>query len=215
MARVGLLGGTFDPVHNGHLQIASLVLEHCRLDTILFVPAAHPPHKDKHLVCDIDHRLNMLRRATKSDKQFQISEIETDRDSLSYTIDTVEKLKNTSGDDTVYYFILGFDALIEIETWHRWQDLLQTTNFIVAVRPGFSLKEVEQILTRNGFSSDQADNDRWVCEKFGNEVLFLGETIDDISSTTIRARIAADELWQGLVPSVVADYISRNNLYVN
>ena len=214
MALVGLLGGTFDPIHNGHLQLASMVVDRYRVDTILFIPAAHPPHKDEHQICDIDHRLNMLRLATASNKRFQISEIETDRNSLSYTIDTVEELRITAGEDTIYYFIIGFDALVEIETWHRWRDLLSGTNFIVAVRPGYSLINVERLLKRNGFTPDQANADRWVCGKSGNEVLFLMEKIEDISSTAIRTRITAGDSWHALVPPVVADYITRNNLYL-
>lgn len=215
MAPVGLLGGTFDPVHNGHLQLASLVLKKYRVKTILFIPAAHPPHKDEHRVCDIDHRLNMLRLATDAYQHFAISEIETARNSLSYTIDTIEELRKATGENTVYYFILGFDALAEIETWHRWQELLFRTNFIVAVRPGYSLSEVEQLLERNGFYPDRSRDDRWVCDSSGNEVLFLREATVDISSTTIRRRIAKDDEWQSLVPPEVADYITRNNLYLS
>jgi nicotinate-nucleotide adenylyltransferase len=214
MAVVGLLGGTFDPVHNGHLQLGSLVLNRYRIKTILFIPAAHPPHKDEHRVCDIDHRLNMLRLATNIDERFAVSEIETARTSVSYTIDTIDELRKLSDADTLYYFILGFDALSEIETWHRWQDLLYTINFIVAVRPGFSIKEVERLLARNGFYPDQTTKDRWVCDRSGTEVLFLREETEDISSTAIRKRIAEGALWRSQVPPEVAEYITRNNLYI-
>lgn len=215
MASVGLLGGTFDPVHNGHLQLASLVLKKYRLKKILFIPAAHPPHKDEHQVCAIDHRLNMLRLATNRDERFAISEIESGRSSMSYTIDTIEELRKKTAGDIIYYFILGLDALSEIETWHRWQDLLYRTNFIVAVRPGYSLKEVELLLERNGFYPDQSRTDRWVCDSPGSEVLFLTEETEDISSTTVRNRIAEDNFWRSLVPQDVAEYISRNNLYLS
>jgi len=213
MAPVGLLGGTFDPVHNGHIQLASHVAENYSFKTILFVPAALPPHKDEHQVSAIDHRLSMLRLAVSGDERFVISDIETARTSVSYTIDTIEELRRRTDDDTVYYFIIGFDALAEIETWHRWQELLYGVNFIVAVRPGISVKDVEQLLGRNGFYPDQVNNNRWVCSNSGNEVLFLEEDIDDISSTDIRRRIAEGDSWRSLVAPEVADYITRNSLY--
>ncbi len=213
MAVVGLLGGTFDPIHNGHLQLASLVLNKYPINSILFIPAAHPPHKDEHRVCDIEHRLNMLRLATNNDQRFVVSEIETIRHSMSYTIDTIEELRKASTADTLHYFILGFDALSEIETWHRWQELLYRVNFIVAVRPGFSVKDGEELLERNGFHPDRGTDDRWFCERSGNEVLFLREETEDISSTTIRKRIAEGGSWRSLVPLEVADYITDNDLY--
>ena len=111
------------------------------------------------------------------------------------------------------FSIIGYDALSEIETWYRWKDLLDTTNFIVAVRPGFSLKEIQQLLERNGFSPDKGNEERWIGEQYGNEILFLAGEIADISSTDIRFRIAADKAWSDLVPPDVADYIIRNNLY--
>ena len=213
MARIGLLGGTFDPVHNGHLQLAEAVLQTCDLDKILFIPAAHPPHKNQAIVCAIEHRLHMLKLGIGERKEFQISEIEISRTRASYTIETVEELRRSSGTDTRYHFILGYDALFEIETWHRWDELLASTNFIVAVRPGFSLKEIEQLLKRNGFRPARKGKDRWVHRQHANEVWFLADEIVDISSTDIRARILSARTWKNLVPPSVATYIMENRLY--
>ena len=213
MQQIGLLGGTFDPIHNGHLQLGDRVLEKYHFDKILYIPAANPPHKDKEVVCDVEHRLQMLKLAISGNRRFDLSEIEISREKASYTFDTIQELKRYSGAGVLYHFIIGFDALSEIETWYRWQDLLVETNFIVAVRPGFSLKLIKQLLERNGFFPEEGRVDRWVGEQTGNEILFLAGEIADISSTEIRTRIETNEAWADLVPPEVADYIIHNRLY--
>ena len=212
MQKVGLLGGTFDPVHNGHLQLGDRVLENYNLDKILFIPASTPPHKNE-AVSAVGHRLQMLKLAISGNRRFDFSEIEISRQKVSYTFDTIQELKSCGGTGVLYHFIIGYDALSEIETWYRWQDLLVVTNFIVAVRPGFSLKEIEQLLERNGFSPEDGGADRWIGEQTGNEILFLAGQIADISSTEIRSRIASRKPWADLVPPLVADYIISNRLY--
>lgn len=212
MQKVGLLGGTFDPVHNGHLQLGDRVLENYNLDKILFIPASTPPHKNE-AVSAVGHRLQMLKLAISGNRRFDFSEIEISRQKVSYTFDTIQELKSCGGTGVLYHFIIGYDALSEIETWYRWQDLLVVTNFIVAVRPGFSLKEIEQLLERNGFSPEDGGADRWIGEQTGNEILFLAGEIADISSTEIRSRIASRKPWADLVPPLVADYIISNRLY--
>ncbi len=212
MQKIGLLGGTFDPVHNGHLQLGDRVLENYNLDKILFIPASTPPHKNE-AVSAVGHRLQMLKLAISGNRRFDFSEIEISRQKVSYTFDTIQELKSSGGTGVLYHFIIGYDALSEIETWYRWQDLLVVTNFIVAVRPGFSLKEIEQLLERNGFSPKDGGADRWIGEQTGNEILFLAGEITDISSTEIRSRIASRKPWADLVPPLVADYIISNQLY--
>lgn len=212
MQKIGLLGGTFDPVHNGHLQLGDRVLENYNLDKILFIPASTPPHKNE-AVSAVGHRLQMLKLAISGNRRFDFSEIEISRQKVSYTFDTIQELKSCGGTEVLYHFIIGYDALSEIETWYRWQDLLVVTNFIVAVRPGFSLKEIEQLLERNGFSPEDGGADRWIGEQTGNEILFLAGEIADISSTEIRSRIASRKPWADLVPPLVADYIISNRLY--
>lgn len=212
MQKIGLLGGTFDPVHNGHLQLGDRVLENYNLDKILFIPASTPPHKNE-AVSAVGHRLQMLKLAISGNRRFDYSEIEISRQKVSYTFDTIQELKSSGGTEVLYHFIIGYDALSEIETWYRWQDLLVVTNFIVAVRPGFSLKEIEQLLERNGFSPEDGGADRWIGEQTGNEILFLAGEIADISSTEIRSRIASRKPWADLVPPLVADYIISNRLY--
>jgi nicotinate-nucleotide adenylyltransferase len=213
MTSIGLLGGTFDPIHNGHLQLAEAAVKSCGMDQILFVPAGHPPHKDEAFVCDILHRLQMLRLALAGMEHFKISEIEIRRDTPSYTIDTLRQLHEQSGPDIENYFIIGFDAIIEIETWYRWQELLRSTDFIVALRPGFSLEQIEKLLIRNGYYPHPQKGDCWVHGVRKNRVHFLMEPIADISSTEIRKRMRENRQWQHLVPEPVSAYIKEHNLY--
>lgn len=213
MDRIGLLGGTFDPVHNGHLHLGGTVMKFCQMDSILFIPAAHPPHKRRASVCDIGHRLQMLRLAIGGIDRFSISEIELSRGTPSYTIDTIRQLQQQSGVDIDYHFILGFDAILEIETWYRWRELLFSANFIVAVRPGFSLERIEHLLERNDFHPDPRQEDCWVHPVRKNVVRFLMERILDVSSTEIRQKIEVNEPWHHLMPESVASYIDANKLY--
>lgn len=213
MTRVGLLGGTFDPIHNGHLQLAEAVVRTCGMDRILFVPAGHPPHKNEAIVCDITHRLQMLKLGIEGIKCFSISEIEIRRKAPSYTLDTIRRLHEQSGPDIENYFILGFDAMLEIETWYRWQELLRSTDFIVAIRPGFSLEKIEKLLVRNGFYRHPQKSDCWVHGICNNRVQFLMEPVVDVSSTEIRQRMQDNRCWHHLVPEPVSVYIEEHNLY--
>lgn len=213
MNQIGLLGGTFDPVHNGHLQLAQIVLDSVGLDQVLFIPAAHPPHKNESIVSSSTHRLAMLRLALMGKTGMEISDIEMGRRGMSYTFDTLEELKQAARKRTQYHFIIGSDAIADIATWHRWQELLVSINFVVAVRPGFSLKEIEVLLGRNGFRPEKDSRKRWIHKQWGNEMFFLADETVDISSTDIRSRICSGRDWKHLVPEKVAGYIHDNHLY--
>ncbi|MEE4314592.1 MAG: nicotinate (nicotinamide) nucleotide adenylyltransferase, partial [Desulfofustis sp.] len=147
----GLLGGTFDPVHNGHLQLAQAVLTRSAVDQVLFIPAASPPHKTDSALCPIEHRLEMVRRAIRRLQRCAISEREAFPGRPSYTIDTLQSLRADSHGERTFVFIIGGDAFLEIETWHRWPELLASTDFIVAVRRGSSLQELITVLDHHGF----------------------------------------------------------------
>lgn len=213
MERVGLLGGTFDPVHNGHLQLGRIVRDTIGLDRILFIPAASPPHKDNLQVSSSAHRLEMLEIALADCEAMEISDIEMVRRGMSYTIDTLEELKRSGQAGTQYFFVLGSDAMAEIETWYRWQELIVSVHFIVAVRPGFSVKEIETLIRRNGFAPEQSNYDRWFHQRHGNEIRFLADETVDISSTEIRKRIRAGTDLHNMVPRQVEAYIRANRLY--
>lgn len=213
MIEVGLLGGTFDPVHNGHLQLAETVLDEYRLEKIVFIPAARPPHKNYTFISDIEHRLLMLRSALAGESRYEVSGIELTRSEPSYTFDTLQRLQKQSGGDVTFHFIIGHDAFLEIETWYRWQRVLTTSHFIIAVRPGYPVDGIEELLLRNSFEPVHSDSKMWGHKQTTSRIRILSRNIIDISSTKIRSRIANSQPWLNFVPAKVGDYISNTGLY--
>jgi nicotinate-nucleotide adenylyltransferase len=214
MASVGLLGGTFDPVHNGHLQLAEAVLARCGLERILFIPAAAPPHKSNSSICDIKHRLAMVRLAIESLTRCAVSELEASPGRISFTIETLRLLRSSQERETEYFFIIGGDAFLEIETWHRWPELLASTSFIVALRQGYPIQDLHTLLNYLHFFKDGENEEEWYHGQHGNTVRLLSASIDEISSSDIRRRIAQHQAWRHLVPQRVASYIDEHRLYL-
>lgn len=213
MRTVGLLGGTFDPIHTGHLQLAEAVVARFALNQVLFMPAAVPPHKADSSICAIEHRLEMVRRAIKPLPRCAVSDLEASPGPPSYTIDTLQTLRADSDGNTDYVFIVGGDAFLEIETWHRWSELLASTDFIVAVRRGYPFQELQAMLRHHGFCKHTETADGHYRGRGDTSVRVLDAPIDDISSTDIRRRIADNKPWRQLVPAPVADYIDEHRLY--
>lgn len=196
--RLGILGGTFDPIHIGHLATAEAVRMEYGLDTILFIPSANPPHKQDVEVTDASHRYAMTVLATETNPHFDVSKIEMERKGLSYTLYTLQELLSLYGEDTELYFITGADALAELHTWHNIYGVLELTHFIAASRPGI----------------DKTDE---IIESFGE----LGKakihrlTIPEleISATDIRQRVTEGRSIRYIVPDAVVQYIEENRLY--
>ena len=193
--RVALYGGTFDPVHSGHVEIARKVSELFEIEKVLFIPAQVAPHKVGRPVTEPIHRHAMLALATQNDPRLSISTFELDAPDRRYTVDTVEHFQTRFGDSTELFFIMGADSWSEITTWREWERLLTMINHIVGTRPGH---EVDRTLP--------------VSEA---RVLFTDAVMRDVSATGIR-RLAASgrfaELAQ-LVPEAVAEYIRKYELY--
>lgn len=209
MKRIGVLGGTFDPLHLGHLRAAEVARDALSLDKVLFVPAATPPHKASP-VTGADHRFGMLSRALSAEPFFEVSRLELDRGGRSYTIDTLEELAAGSTDSR-FFFVTGTDAFSEIRTWKSWQSLLAGHWFLVHERPGFPIEAVEGLLP-DGVSFrvlEESDLER------GSEprVLLLRRPMLKVSSTEIRRSIRENRSIRFLVPDAVADYIRENRLY--
>jgi nicotinate-nucleotide adenylyltransferase len=135
--RLAIFGGTFDPIHNAHLEIARAALSHFRLDRVLFVPAARPPHKGGVTVAGFDDRVRMAELAVADEPRFAVSRLE-EGTRRSYSIDTIEKLRVTLGASDELFFLIGADAFAEIQSWHRWQDVARQVVFLVISRPGHS-----------------------------------------------------------------------------
>ena len=197
--RIGIMGGTFDPIHVGHLMTAEAVRDEFGLDKVLFIPAAVPPHKLDQQVTDARHRYLMTVLATTSNPHFDVSSIEMDRPGPSYTIDTIYELRRQYGENTDLFFITGADAIAEIPTWDRIEELLGLCQFIAATRPGF-LPNVDNIKEYFG--------------ELGSARIHRLETAElEISSTNLRVRLKRGFSIKYIVPPAVEDYIYKEGLY--
>ena len=216
---IGLLGGTFDPVHNGHLAVADHVQQALGLDSIWFIPAALPPHKAGHAdgrdITSFAHRLAMLDRAIAENSSFVVSDIEAKRSTPSYSIDTINILIPRIGDQVELYFIIGADAFLEIDTWKRYKELPSLVNFVVISRPTYSPDKVGEVIHHNfaGYKSDPSHETWSSPNRKGSFILQQMEPVP-ISSTEIRERVRRGEDITGLVPQVVEDYIKKQGLYI-
>jgi len=197
--RIGIMGGTFDPIHVGHLVTAEAVRNEYALDRVIFIPAANPPHKQDQQVTAARHRYIMTTMATYANPYFFVSSIEIDRPGLSYTIDTICELKEKFGDSAELYFITGADAIQEIPTWDRIEEMLEMCHFIAATRPG-CLPSVDHIKEYFG--------------PLGRRKIHRLNTPElEISSTDIRSRIQKGYSIKYIVPESVEHYIYKEGLY--
>lgn len=216
--KIGLLGGTFDPVHNGHLAVAGFVLQTLALDSILFIPAALPPHKSSHAdglpVSSFADRYAMLEKAIAPRSVFRLSDIEAKRAAPSYSIDTIAILAAELGEQVELFFIIGADAFLEIETWKRFRQLPTLANFVVISRPGSPPSGIGEVISRNfsGYTYDPASETWDSPEGRGTFILRHMEPVP-VSSTLIRLKVRSGESISGLVPRPVEDYIRKHELY--
>jgi len=196
MMRVCLFGGSFDPPHLGHLEIAEYIRDELQFDLILFIPAYIAPHKVKYRITSAEHRLEMLKLALKDRPGLELSDLEIRRRGISYSIDTIlqiKKIMSLRSDDL--YFLIGADSLLDLQTWREPERILTESRLLVAARPDFSIDNIP--------------------ENLRGRVKFLANPLLDISSTQIRQNIKNNHPVQQLVPDSVADYIARNGLYKN
>ena len=197
--RIGILGGTFDPVHLGHLLIAEESRTSLDLDSVLFVPAGRPWLKEGQALTEASHRVRMVEMAIASNPCFQVRRNEVDRAGLSYTVDTLEELGSELPPDTEFYFILGLDAF---EHFHRWKEperVLQLCRLVVVSRPGYADEERDQVMARYWDRSDR------ICVLPVHNV--------DFSATEIRRRASEGISFRYQVPEAVEEYILEQGLY--
>jgi nicotinate-nucleotide adenylyltransferase len=209
--KIGLFGGTFNPIHLGHLRGAEEVRELCGLDEIVFIPAAIPPHKEAAEVIEATHRLEMLRLATRTNPHFSVSTVEMERRGTSYSIDTIRFFLEK--DQGAISFILGRDAFVEIETWREYPTLFSLCSFIVMDRPGVrdpSRTELPQAIS-SAFRYDEGTN-CWIHHS-GQTVRFQNITFLDISSTKVRELVEKRQSAKYLIPREVEAYIQDHGLY--
>jgi nicotinate-nucleotide adenylyltransferase len=220
--RIALFGGTFDPVHLGHLAVARAAAEKFDLTRIYFAPADLPPHKQKRRLTDFQHRFAMLALATADDPRFVPSLLDAHTGQPNYSIDTVRRLKSTLKKSDKLYFLIGIDAFKDISTWHKPVELLSEVEFVVVSRPGFSLADVGRSLPESLRPTDlmlrvmRQQKAEGTMALMGATIHLLGEVHERVSSTQIRA--AAHKSVKTLsryVPRLVAEYIKKERLYVS
>ena len=198
--KIGIMGGTFDPIHYGHLVTAEGARSAFNLDQVLFLPTGRPPHKTMAKVSDPEHRYMMTVLATLTNPHFEVSRLEIDRSGVSYTIDTLRILRKQYGQQAELFFITGADAMFDIMSWKDAEDYLTIAHFVAASRPGFSLEELPQS-TRV-----------WV-DQHRERFHVLQVPAMAISSTEIRERVGLGNSIRYLVPESVEHYIRRQHLY--
>lgn len=199
MARLGLLGGTFDPVHIGHLVLARELAEELGLDEVRFLPARTPPHKPAASTTPVADRVGMLRLALAEEPGFRVDLRELRREGPSYTYDTLRELREEGPGEL--FFLLGADSLVELPTWYRAAELLELARFVTAVRPGFTPEPAE---LRRVFSPTQV-------ERLLRDL--IPTTPIGVSSSLIREKVRCGRSIRHLVPPAVEGFIRRRGLY--
>ena len=194
------MGGTFNPIHKGHLALAKAAREEFALDQIIFIPSGNPPHKKPGEVIDKEHRYKMVKIATRGIPNYTASRIELDRPGFSYAVDTFNALKKRYGKSAKLFYIMGLDSINEILEWRKPLELFKLCEFIVGTRPGTRIRTFRRLVK---FPPLQKEVDK----------IHLMELKEDISASEIRSRIKTGKSVSKLLPKAVADYIKRKGLY--
>lgn len=198
--KIGIMGGTFDPIHNGHLMLGRYARDLFDLDEIWFMPNGNPPHKaNESIESQTKHRVEMVRLAIQEEKQFVLELYEVNRKEVNYSYLTMEHFKKIYPEHE-FYFIIGADSLFTLEKWKCPDRLLQTCVVLAAYRDGKSHEEMEEQI-------------EYLNQKYSADIRLLGTPDVDISSTEIRERLKEDAYVQSIVPSAVYHYIMENHLF--
>jgi len=212
MPPIGIFGGTFDPIHFGHLRLAEEMADAIGLDRVLFIPAGQPPHRDAPLIA-ATYRLEMVRRAIAGNPRFAVDGREVQRLCPSYTVDTLTALRAELGKEQPLWLLLGADAFLGLPSWHAWRQLFELANIAVAARPGARLMQPDampddlknEVLPRQVADASAAAS--------AGSVLLQHMTPLDISASAIRDTLARHDSARYLLPDAVLDYIHQHQLY--
>lgn len=216
--RIGAYGGTFDPVHNGHIEIARALVRKFDLDELLVIPAYCPPHKQADAVSDAYHRYAMAVMATEGESRIFVSTVELQSPERPYTFETLERLRERAGTEARWFFIMGADSFIEFDSWREPDRILASANIIVAARTG---SEIDISRLPDRFKSRVIELGERSCHKNQdakevdrNGLIYLTNYVrEDVSSTDIRRRVREGQEVRSMVPSRVADYMEKYGLY--
>jgi nicotinate-nucleotide adenylyltransferase len=191
MGKIGVLGGTFNPVHNGHIYLAGEVIKKLSLDKVIFVPSKITPLRRRSEIIDSEERFKLIQLAIKDYHKFELSRLEIDKAGVSYTIDTLRALREKFGKEAELFFIAGSDLAGELNKWKDFDQILKLSNFVIVRRPNYELPPVDE------------------------DIMVIDIEAKDISSCDIRKRIKNNEDFKDLVPDVVYRYLKEKGLYRN
>ncbi|MCR5034904.1 MAG: nicotinate-nucleotide adenylyltransferase [Clostridia bacterium] len=200
MKRIGILGGTFDPVHYGHIALAEDAVREANLQEVVMIPARIQPFKQDREYASGEDRFNMLALAAGKNDHVTVSKFELEQESVSYTYLTLRHMQEFFGEDTRLFFITGTDSFLKIDTWKNAPELLTKYSYIIGTRPGYRQEEYQEALER-------------ITSAYGTEVISMNKTELDISATQIRQMVAEGEDISNLVPPEVNRYIKEHGLY--
>jgi nicotinate-nucleotide adenylyltransferase len=198
--KTGILGGTFDPIHKGHLAVAEEVRLRLHLDDVLFIPVGHPWRKADSPILPAEHRVEMVRLAIADRPSFRVSTIEVDREGPSYTIDTLEELQSAHGGGDEIYFVVGWDSLTDLPNWRAPERIIRLCQLVAVPRPGYFPPDLESL----------EDSVAGISER----VILLDGPEVDVSASEIRERVARGLPISGFVPEAVEKYIREHGLYL-
>ena len=208
------MGGTFNPVHLGHLRAAEEVAESLQLQQIIFMPAAKPPHKSAADLVSFDHRWRMLELAVNGNPLFVLSDLEHQRPGKSYSVETLTQLSSQYGGDEELYFVLGLDAFLELPSWKSYRELFKLCHFVAVARPGFAPESLDVMLKTQVDGGYFFDSEVQGYVHPNQYVVYYREiTLLDISSSDIRNLLASSRSVRYLLPDKVEHYIRQQGLY--
>jgi len=209
---IGVFGGTFDPIHFGHLRTALDVSEYLNLEQLLFIPCGEPPHRARPHASPAQ-RLAMVQAAINGEARFAVDDREIRRGGSSFMVETLESLRAERGDTPSLGLILGLDAFSALDSWHRWQELIGLAHLIVMTRPGWSVDDIQQPAMRT-LLQEHASQDLERCNKLAAGcVIFCPVTELNISSTDIRQRLQTEKQARYLLPDSVLNLIKQQHIY--
>jgi nicotinate-nucleotide adenylyltransferase len=213
--RLGIFGGTFNPIHYGHLRSAEEVCEALQLHRLWFIPAAVPPHKATEEITPFAERLAMTRLAVGDHPVMSVSDIEGRRSGRSYSIDTLRRIHEEMGEAWELYFILGLDAILEIGTWKDYAELFSLCHFVVLDRPGYDRTRLGEVLLEEVHPQFEAlPGGAGYRHPAGTRVIFQATTLMDISATAIRSQVRQGRSIRYLLPEAVRRYIIESRFYL-
>ncbi len=212
--KTGILGGTFDPIHLGHLRTAEEVCQKLGLEKVYLIPSASPPHKTDALISSFEHRLAMVRMAVSASPLLEALDIEGKRSGFSYSIETLKELYNASEPPPELFFILGTDAFLEIETWKEYRILFDYAHFVIIQRAGHEVEKLDDFSKkiRRDIKKTKISN---VSKTSSGTTIIMNSTFMEISATRIREMVSSGRSIRFLVPETVRKYIVRKGLYTN